>query len=356
MTINDELASLSKIQTYLSHSSDDPQKYYFLKSDNAFTKKARLSQAVRRWQSGAECGSIKKEGITYYHPNIAEDGHITGCNFLNHEIFLYAKSRVQHKKQYETIREDRLFNNFLSSQPMAFNLFHPLMKIIKNDEGKRKLARIASGLLDKNNTLNIDLITEVGIEFIPSYYKECLNDKTAMDAFLRYITTDGKKGIIAIETKYTDKLGCNQASDPSIAIKTATKRKGIEKIFTDEGKEKISKKEIKLSQIYRNFLLTETVRCYENLDESLSVVIAPKDNTSNKSDERDLLNILKEGYKYKFQVVSLEDFVKAIIDEFPDENVFRKFHDRYLDFRTSEWLLKLLKNVECIQCTRGPVV
>ena len=345
-SIRKEIESLDDLKTYKSHSSDNPEKYYYIKSDNEFTKKARLLQSVRRWQTGAECGFIQKDGITYYHPNLAKDGQTSGCNFLRPDIFRNAKIRVEKKKPYETIREDRLFNNFLSSQPMAFNLFYPLNEIINNDDWKRRLANIVSDLLDKNNRLNIEMITEVGIEFIPKYWKECLHDKTAMDAYFRYITTDGKKGIIAIETKYTDKLGTNQASNPQLAIDAATgPNNGISEVFTDEGKKKIRQGKIKLTQVYRNFLLTEKVRQYEKLDESLSMVIAPKDNISNKKDEKELSDILKDEYKYKFQVISLEAFVDALIEGFPDDEIFRKFHHRYLDFRTAEWLLKQQTNI-----------
>ena len=106
-----------------------------------------------------------------------------------------------------------------------------------------------------------------------------------------------------------------------------------------EGKENIVSGRIELSQVYRNFLLTETVRLYEKLDESISIVVSPQENKSNKKDEEQLSDILDKKYKYKFLVFSLEAFVDAIIEEFPDEEIFKKFRHRYLDFRTAEWLL-----------------
>jgi hypothetical protein len=337
-TYNDEIGFMDyvKANDLLSHSSLNPNDYYFVKTDNAFTKKARLLQAIRRYQSGADRGSFEKDSVIYYHPNLANDGEITGCNFLNHEIFEYAKYRIAYKKPYETIRKDRLFNNFLSSQPMAFNLFFPLIKIVESKNGQKKLAKIVTKLVDSNKNLNIDRIVEVGIEFIPYYYEFCLNDKTAMDAYFRYFTTDGKKGIIAIETKYTDELGENQAKKPALGIKTATERDGVAQLFTTKAKEKILSGETKLSQVFRNFLLTETVRLYENLDDSLSIVIAPKDNTSNTEDENHLREALDEGYKYKFQVIELETFVNALMKGFPKEHIFQKFWHRYLGFEIVE--------------------
>lgn len=330
---------LHELKDYLSYSSVNPQRRYFVKTDNAFTRKARLLQAIHRKESGSPCGSITKKGTTYYHPNLATDGSETGCNFLSQEIFQYAKWRIEQKKSYETINEDRLFNNFLSSQPMAFNLFVPLMSIVHTDEGKSKLAKVVAEQITNSDSSTFSKITEVGIEFVSPYYSECLNDKTAMDAYFLYERTDGKHGIIAIETKYTDILGTNMASDPSFAIRQATENIGISQLLTDKGIEGITKREIKLSQVYRNFLLTETVRLHEHLDDSISIILSPKENISNEEDESCLRAILKDEYKYKFQSVTLESFVSALIREFPDIDIFRGFEKRYLDFERVEKLI-----------------
>ena len=65
------------------------------------------------------------------------DGKKTGKNFVNEFTFNYAKYRVENKQHNETIDEYRLFNNMLSSQPMAFNLFCPFIRMLK--EGKEKV-------------------------------------------------------------------------------------------------------------------------------------------------------------------------------------------------------------------------
>ena len=330
---------LCELKDYLSYSSVNPQRRYFVKTDNAFTRKARLLQAMHRKESGSPCGSITKKGTTYFHPNLATDGSDTGCNFLSQEIFEYAKWRIEQKKAYETINEDRLFNNFLSSQPMAFNLFVPLMNIAPTDEGRSNLAKVVAGQVTNSDSSTFNKITEVGIEFIPPYYSGCLNDKTAMDAYFLYERTDGKHGIIAIETKYTDILGTNPASNPSFAIRQATENIGISQLLTDEGIAGITKRDIKLSQVYRNFLLTETVRLHEHLDDSISIILSPKENISNEEDESSLRSILKDEYKYKFQSVTLENFVSALIREFPDIDIFREFEKRYLDFERVEKLI-----------------
>lgn len=106
------------------------------------------------------------------------------------------------------------------------------MQITECEDGQVKLASVVNTLLQ--NTVKLEKVTNVGLEFIPSYYKQCLNDKTAMDAFFRFVTSDGKTGIIAIETKYTDVLGQNEASNPYHA-REATQRDGIKQLFNEDA-------------------------------------------------------------------------------------------------------------------------
>lgn len=302
----------------------------YVSSDNAFTRKARYLQSIRRYESGAGAGYRMVKGEKVHYANLAEDGKEKNRNFLSDEIFNYAKQRVANIEPYETIEEDRLFCNFLSSQPMAFNLFYPLMKMVEgSDENQKKLANVVKFILTSDVVEKIDKITEVGIEFIPKYWEKCLHDKTAMDAYFRFCTTDGKKGIIAIETKYTDKLGSNEAKNINPALEAAN---GMTDIFTSEGLEAIKSRRVKITQVFRNFLLTEKVRQIEGLDESLSIVLAPSDNTSNKSDEKVFCEQLRPECKYKFQTVVLEDFVMALKTEFPNEQIFEDFFKRYLEF------------------------
>ena len=340
MEINNEISVLEKLCKYQSYKEQTPDERFFVAGDNAFTRKARLLQSIRRWQKHDKEGFREYKGIKTFHGNLSINGNETGSNFLHKEIFEYVKKRIEDKKPYETIEEKRMMNNFLSSQPMAFNLFYPLMLITECEEGQRRLANVFNSLL--KGAVSIDLVAEVGLEYIPDYYRECLNDKTAMDAYIRFVTKEGKRGIIAIETKYTDCLGKNEASNPMPA-REAVMRNGIKKLFTKEGVDTIQSGTLKLNQVYRNFLLTECVRLHEGLDFSYSIVLAPKENKSNKEDEEKLISILADGNKNKFQIFSLEDFVGKLVKEFPEETIFKRFQHRYLDFRTAEWLLRNAK-------------
>lgn len=121
--------------------------------------------------------------------------------------FQVCQGKSADKRENETIDGFRLFNNLLSSQPMAFNLFYPLMLLLKHDPA---MVTLAVRLVFRN--FPVFEVTEIGLEFIPTPIEKYTNDKSAMDAYIKFVDNKGGKHIIVIETKYTDVLGVNEAS------------------------------------------------------------------------------------------------------------------------------------------------
>ena len=165
----------------------------------------------------------------HYYGNYISNGENPkeGCwkNFLTEHAFNHAKDRVEHKENYETIESDRLFNNLLSSQPMAFNLFCPLRQMReKSPETATKVIKAALP------NYPIHKVTEVALEFIPANHEKLTGDKSAMDAIIRFEDEQGKKGFIAIETKYSENLGTNVAYDRDENGKKIPRAKSIEAV------------------------------------------------------------------------------------------------------------------------------
>lgn len=89
-------------------------------NDNVFASKARLLQSIWRTEKGYE---FEKYG-NYLRIDFAKN---TGRNFLTDRIWELVKKEVANKsKNRKVIQEPRIWNNLLSSQPMAFNLFGEL--------------------------------------------------------------------------------------------------------------------------------------------------------------------------------------------------------------------------------------
>lgn len=208
---------------------------------------------------------------------------------------------------------------------MAFNLFHPLMLLLKLDP-----AMVTLAVRSVFRNFPVFEVTEIGLEFIPTPIDKYTNDKSAMDAYIRFVDNKGGKHIIAIETKYTDVLGVNEASrceeQKQMLVDTG--------LFSADFEELLMGGKVKLTQIYRNLLLTERYRMVEGLKDSYSVVLSPKDHPSTEEEIRSVTEYLKPEYAYKLSAVTLEDFVDAMIQYLPEYyvQVYERFRGRYLEF------------------------
>ena len=308
------------------------------KGDSRFVAKCRKLQSIYRYEIGEEIRPYTdRYGNLHYYGNYISNGENPkeGCwkNFLTEYAFNYAKYRVEHKEKYETIEGNRLFNNLLSSQPMAFNLFCPLRQM--REESPETVTTVIKAALPG---YSIYKVTDVELEFIPKNYKELTGDKTAMDTIIRFVDTNGKEGFIAVETKYSENLGTNVAYDKDEYGKKIPRAKSIEavrelKCFKPDVEEQIIIGKKGLTQIYRNFLLSERYGFKEGL-RSYSVILAPAMHPSTDGEFKSLYNELRDEYKDKIKNIYLEDFVKAIINNCPDKYRidFERFYDRYLNW------------------------
>ncbi len=318
-------------------------------SGNSFTTKAALLQSVYRVNKGFPIGETtvsipdgldengkpkKKKKIRREYGHMVKGGDKMWYNFYNKDILNYAQKRVAEKLPEETIEADRLFNNLLSSMPLAFNLFYPLMELLEKDVVKT--TEIVAALFPNWDITKVD---KIGIEFIPTPIKDYTEDKSAMDAFITFIDKEGEKNIIAIEVKYTDSLGTNKAKENEKKYEVAKNTK----FFTAEGLKVIDQG---CTQIFRNFLLTESYRMKEKMPNSYNVILAPAQHPSTLTE----LNAIKKYFndtcpEDKLTKYDLETFVHIIAEKVPAEmkDWINWFEKRYLDFGSEESLYKELK-------------
>lgn len=308
------------------------------KGDSKFVAKCRKLQSIYRIEIGEEiCPYVDRYGNVHYYGNYISDGETPkeNCwkNFLTEDAFNYAKYRVDNRQKYETIEKDRLFNNLLSSQPMAFNLFCPLRHML--EESPETATKVIKTALPKHP---IHRVIKVDLEFIPENYTKLTGDKSAMDAIIEFKDKDGKDGFIAIETKYSENLGSNAAYDIDENGNKRPREQSLKAIrqlrcFNPDVEMRILEGKVKLTQIYRNFLLSETYGKWNTL-ESYSIILAPKNHPSTDNEVNTLLRELREEYKNKIEEINLEDFVERIISVCPEEyaTIFERFYDRYLNF------------------------
>ena len=294
------------------------------KSDNAFTAKCRLLQSEYRAKHlKVPCGHGPTKNSKKTYGNMLVEGEASGSNFISKAAFDFAQEKVRQKKinKYLTIDEFRLFNNMLSSMPMCFNLFSDLRALLKED--KDEASRIAKFLFREIQW--IETVSEIDVEYIPTPIQDYTNDKSAFDAMLLVTTKGGGNGLISIETKYTDLLGSNTASD-SIA-KNQLVKEGT--FFTDFLVKQLEIEGYK--QIHRNWLLTYAFMKKNRYSRFANVVISPDEDPCIEINE-----LIKGMTKYQDSIlkISLQDFVSRGITCQNDgiKNVMEKFNERYLSY------------------------
>jgi len=294
------------------------------KSDRSMTAKYRLLQSTYRAEVLKEDfghGPTKNSETRY--GNMLINGEESGSNFISDAAFKFAQIKVDQKQVNKalTIDEFRLYNNMLSSMPMCFNLFSDLRKLLH--ENPAESSRIAKELFPEIPW--IDLLLDVDVEFIPVPIADYTNDKSAFDAMLLVQDADGNRGLISIETKYTDILGGNTAKDS--ITKNALVEQGD---FFDENL-KAELRETGYKQIHRNFLLTYAYALKQGFSHFVNIVISPEEDHLSVA-ETDGLHQHMTKYQDRIFKIPLETVVERGINcnNADYSQIMSRFKERYI--------------------------
>jgi hypothetical protein len=125
-----------------------------------------------------------------------DENRDTGQNFLDPRALEAAEARMEDGKG---VAYRRTFGNMLSSQAMCFNLFAPLAS---DEDGRAIAAAALSAYLP-----DLESVEAIEIEYTPS--AKVFNDQRGAagvdcDVLLTYRTSGGGKGVLVIETKYSE--------------------------------------------------------------------------------------------------------------------------------------------------------
>lgn len=162
--------------------------------DDAFAARMRHHQSwYRAVVLGVPCGTGPSANARSPYGNMLtrEEG-ARGKNFLTREIHEVALARI--RQGGGTIDAFRLQHNLLSSMPLCFNLFGPLVADLA------LATRLWRALLGEE----VAEVTRVALEYAPVPAADYLADGTAFDAFVEYRRADGALCFTGIETKLTE--------------------------------------------------------------------------------------------------------------------------------------------------------
>jgi len=297
-----------------------------LESDSAFKAKCRkLQDYYRTNKLCVESGKGPNRNSSRKLGSFIADGENNGKNFLNDYSFRFAKQKVneKHINPDLTIEEYRLFNNLLSSMPMAFNLFGLLRKILEDNPGEA--SSIARQVF--SNIHWLDKVLYIDIEFIPRPIEIYTHDKSAFDVFIKGSDIDGKTGIITIETKYTDLLGSNSSQNKEKKLFLLQSLKLTDTSHLQSYQEK------GFGQLERNFLLTLAYKRVHKIHYFEHIILSPKED---KKSIKEIAAFKEKLNKYDDHIhkYNLEQFViDAQETQSKDyRELVSQFFDRYLNY------------------------
>lgn len=218
----------------------------------AWKRRARWQQACRREARGFPMGAEPYSGGPESTPigsrlDLAF-ARQTGANFLTPGALKAVQARLASPEPYQTLKEDRLWADLLSSMPMCFNLFGDLA----GDSAAAPLAVRARWPDAPPGDVR------VRFEHSPGRCdRTFLGNKSAFDVAFEIGTPSGTCGIVGVETKYHEHAVVEAPPKPAALARyeEVTERSGV---FREDWRERIVGTD--LPQIWLDHLLVLAMR------------------------------------------------------------------------------------------------
>lgn len=295
------------------------------RSVSAFRQTLEHQQAAYRTKKGEpQYTVISEDGTSLPFTTLLAGGEGSGANFLLRQTFNYAKERICTKRQDEHIDSFLLFNDLLSETAMTFNLFFPLMLMLNEDP--RSVTQVLCNAL---GNFSINAISEIGVEYVPDLAGKYIGAHTALNAYILWSDRRGGRRLTAVTLKYADPLSLEESGNTEMQKKLLI---GSD-LFTPGFSRSVGEGSVRITRLYRNFLLAERYREVNGLSDSRTVLLAPRSHPTTASEIASLRPWLKDEQQYKLRSITLEDFVESLILYAPDfyKDAFQLFRERYLN-------------------------
>lgn len=289
-------------------------------ADSRFRACARLLQALHReaasWAIGTyetAAGRKKKMG----HLVATYDG-ASGANFLDLDIHRLARRELAYREPGSMWEEKRLYENLLSSTPLALNLIGPLK--LNRDLAEAFVREIAPDLAGR--------VCSVSFEHSPGRGDPTFTeDGTAFDAFIIIRQEDGRKVFLGIEMKYSE--ACTEP-EPRLRPRYDDLSNASE-IFVDPEEPDLRRNPIQ--QCWRLHMLGQSMIDAGLYDGGRVIVIAPRlnDQVQRATARYQMQLAPPRADKAGFMNLPFEDAIGALaLAGAPDHA--RRLMTRYTDF------------------------
>lgn len=291
-----------------------------------FRKRARLLQSIWREEQGFPIGQhvSKKDsrplGSRLEMPWASE----TLANYLSSGIKDVVKAEVLDptRSKGKLYGKPRIFNDLLSSQPLAFNLFAELQRD----------TALCSRLVESLTRGRFSEAEAVEFEYSPGRSDPAYTgDRSAFDVYIECRDSQGAPAFLGIEVKYHEDLK-NPAADSSDRHGEIADRMNC---FSPEARALLQKKP--LQQIWRDHLLAGAMLQHGDFPSGAFVFLYPSKNEDCHAAITDYRACLTDGET--LEVWTLEDVIRNL-KALGDHEWVRLFEDRYLGFDRIDELLR----------------
>jgi len=278
-----------------------------------FQRKARILQSLWRAEKNLPI-HIEPDGTrrgACMEPRFAEQSL---ANFLTSQIGQVVRREVDEYGNTKVYGRPRIFNNLLSSQPLAFNLFVPLQFDLA----------LATNVFRRMTCGRCHRVTRIDFEYSPGRRDErYLGDRSAFDVFVAFESGKGLPCFMGIEVKYHENLNNPPSGHRARYDEVARDMK----CFRSAAAERLKSKP--LQQVWRDHLLAGSLRLADGFADGFFVLLSPKDNnacTEAVAAYRECLDCADT-----FEHWTLEQ-VAGTIRQFRDDPWIAAFQNRYLNF------------------------
>ena len=288
--------------------------------DTRFKSATRFLASNWRKERNIPIGTIRHEGRKQKLGSmISEPAGWAGHNFASSDIRDLAARELIFRQRAAMYDADRLRNNLLSSQTMAFNLFGPLALDLK------LASRVARDLFPGI----LATVTAVRFEYAPSRGDDRFGgDYTAWDVLFLGRTPAGGRGFIAVEVKYTE--SCDESGYKPISGRFQSMR-STSRLFIENEDGSLSAPQH--TQLLREHLMAQSVVDLGMAEAGTFAVIAPLGNHLARKAAEGYAMTLNEpdGAAVPFIYRPTEAVLEALAAN-RYEQYAQELFGRYLDF------------------------
>lgn len=294
--------------------------------DTRFRRAARLLQFLWLSEQGIPTGvhvqgtadsAITMELGSRLSPEAADAGR----NFLSPAIHGLVRRELVMREEGAMIDEERLFGNALSSMPLTFNLFGPMVI------DQRLATTVFRSLLPDF----VHSVEGFAFEHSPGRREDrFLADGTAFDLAMRVVTPDGEQATVFIEIKYSEDM-----SGPAARMRSRYDEACRQvRLFKDPESQML--RSLALEQLWREHMLAQLAVDQGVTPRALFVAVGPRLNrrvdAAFRVYESELIDEkASHGTRVSFKALTLEAVIEALADAGASE-IATALWRRYCDF------------------------